>query len=216
MSKKKLHMYEIVCIALLLCAFSIIAWKVRAGGVTTFDAYVKGMVTGLQTESSLTFFRYVTKIGSGSGITIVLAVSLFCFWKKRYYIAMVIYPLSILSTHLINKGIKEIVKRDRPTINEALDALGYSFPSGHAMLSIVTYGFLAYIIAANVKSTGAKYFVMIVASVLIVLIGLSRIILSVHYPTDVLAGYCMSGVILIIAIYLHRLFSERFQTNQER
>lgn len=198
-------MYEMVCTVLLLCAFSIIAWRVHSGGVTTMDEYVKGMVTGLQTESSLTFFRYVTKLGSGSGIVIVLAVSLFLFWKKRYYVAMVIYPLAILSTHLINKGIKGIVKRDRPTINEALDALGYSFPSGHAMLSIVTYGFLAYIIAANVKSAAVKYFVMITAIVLIVLIGLSRIILSVHYPTDVLAGYCMSGVLLVIFIYLHRL-----------
>lgn len=216
MLKKKLHMYEIVCTVLLLCAFSIIAWRVHFGGVTTIDEYVKGMVAGLQTESSLTFFRYVTKLGSGSGIVIVLVVSLCLFWKKRYYVAMVIYPLSILSTHLINKGIKAIVKRDRPTINEALDALGYSFPSGHAMLSIVTYGFLVYIIAANVKSVAVKCFVTILAIVFIVLIGLSRIILSVHYPTDILAGYCMSGVILIIAIYLHRLFSERFQTNQER
>ncbi|WP_020061788.1 phosphatase PAP2 family protein [Bacillus sp. 123MFChir2] len=207
--KKKLHLYEIVCIALLLCAFSLIAWRVHSGGVTAVDEYVKGMVTGLQTESSLTFFRYVTKLGSGSGMAIVLAISLFCLWKKRYYVAMVIYPLSILSTHLINKGIKAIVKRDRPTLNEALDALGYSFPSGHAMLSIVTYGFLAYIIAANVKSVAAKYFVTIAAIVLIVLIGLSRIILSVHYPTDVLAGYCMSGVLLIIAIYLHRFYSAR-------
>ena len=216
MLKKKLHIYEIVCTVLLLCAFSIIAWRVHSGGVTTIDEYVKGMVTGLQTESSLTFFRYVTKLGSGSGIVIGLAVSLFLFWKKRYYVAMIIYPLSILSTHLINKGIKAIVKRDRPTINEALDALGYSFPSGHAMLSIVTYGFLAYIIAVNVKSVTVKCFVTVLAIVFIVLIGLSRIILSVHYPTDILAGYCMSGVILIIAIYLHRLFSERFQTNQER
>lgn len=209
-------MYEIVCTVLLLCAFSIIAWKVRSGGVTIVDEYVKGRVTGLQTESSLTFFRYVTKLGSGIGIVIVLAVSLFFFLKKRYYVAMVIYPLSILSTHLINKGIKSIVKRDRPTINEALEALGYSFPSGHAMLSIVTYGFLAYIIAANVKSVAVKCFVTIVAIVFIVLIGLSRIILSVHYPTDVLAGYCMSGILLIIAIYLHRFYSARFQANEER
>lgn len=216
MLKKKLHMYEIVCIVLLLCAFSLIVWRVYSGGVTRIDEYVKGMVTGLQTESSLTFFRYVTKLGSGSGIVSVLAVSLFLFWKKRYYVAMIIYPLAILSTHLINKGIKGIVKRDRPTINEALDALGYSFPSGHAMLSIVTYAFLAYIIAANVKSAAVKYIVTIVAIVLIFLIGLSRIILSVHYPTDVLAGYCMSGVLLIIAIYLHRFYSARFQANEER
>ncbi|CAG9614030.1 Phosphatidylglycerophosphatase B [Bacillus rhizoplanae] len=214
--KKKLHMYEMMCIILLLGLFSIIAWKVRSGGVTIVDEYVRTMVKGFQTEASLSFFRYFTKLGSAIGIVSVLVVSLFFFWKKRYYVAMVIYPLSIISTNLINKLIKSIVKRNRPNINEALDALGYSFPSGHAMLAIVTYGFLAYIIAANVKSAVAKCFVTILAIVVIVLIGLSRIILSVHYPTDVLAGYCIGGVLLIITIYLHRLFSARFQTNQER
>ena len=59
---------------------------------------------------------------------------------------MIVYPMGILITHLVNKGIKEIVKRERPSLNEALDALGYSFPSGHAMLSIMTFGFLTYII----------------------------------------------------------------------
>ena len=55
---------------------------------------------------------------------------------------MIVYPMGILITHLVNKGIKEIVKRERPSLNEALDALGYSFPSGHAMLSIMTFDFL--------------------------------------------------------------------------
>lgn len=214
--KKKLHQYEVICVILLLTVFSIIAWRVHAGGVTVMDTYVRGLVKGLQTESSLTFFSYFTKLGSAIGIVTILIISLLVFWQKRYYAAMIVYPMGILITHLVNKGIKEIVKRERPSLNEALDALGYSFPSGHAMLSIMTFGFLTYIIAANLKRVTGKYVITILMGILIVSIGLSRVILNVHYPTDILAGYCVGGILLIIAIYYHRLLTKRLQLNKER
>lgn len=214
--KKKLHQYEVICIGLLFAVFSIVAWRVHAGGVTVMDTYVRGLVKGLQTESSLTFFSYFTKLGSGIGIAATLVISLLVFWKKRYYAAMIVYPMGILITHLVNKGIKEIVKRERPSLNEALDALGYSFPSGHAMLSIMTFGFLAYIIAANLKSIAGKCVITILMGIVILSIGLSRVILNVHYPTDILAGYCVGGILLVIAIYYHRLLTERWGLNKER
>ncbi|MED0873553.1 phosphatase PAP2 family protein [Bacillus mobilis] len=213
---KKLHQYEVVCIVLLLAVFGIVAWRVHVGGVTVMDTYVRGLVKGLQTEDSLTFFSYYTKVGSAIGIVTTLVISLLVFWRKRYYAAVIVYPVGILITHLVNKGIKEIVKRERPSLNEALDALGYSFPSGHAMLSIMTFGFLAYIIAANLKSVTGKYVITILMGIVIVSIGLSRVILNVHYPTDILAGYCVGGILLIIAIYCHRLLTERLGLNKER
>ncbi|MCU5094606.1 MULTISPECIES: phosphatase PAP2 family protein [Bacillus] len=214
--KKKLHQYEVVCIVLLLAVFGIVAWRVHAGGVTVMDTYVRVLVKGLQTEGSLTFFSHYTKLGSAIGIVTTLAISLLVFWRKRYYAAMIVYPMGILITHLVNKGIKEIVKRERPSLNETLDALGYSFPSGHAMLSIMTFGFLTYIIAANLKSVTGKYVITILMGIVIVSIGLSRVILNVHYPTDILAGYCVGGILLIMAIYCHRLLTKRLGLNKER
>ncbi|PES66417.1 phosphoesterase [Bacillus cereus] len=205
-----------MCMILLLALFGIIAWRVQASGVTAVDTYVREMVKGLQTEISITFFTYFTKLGSAIGVITTLIISLLVFWKKRYYAAMIVYPMAILTTHLVNKGIKEIAKRDRPSLNEALDALGYSFPSGHAMLSIMTFGFLTYIIAANLKSITGKYVITILMGILILSIGLSRVILNVHYPTDILAGYCAGGILLIIAIYCHRLLTERLGLNNER
>ncbi|WP_142321117.1 phosphatase PAP2 family protein [Bacillus cereus] len=213
---KKLHQYEVMCIGLLFAVFGIVAWRVHAGGVTVMDTYVRGLVRGLQTESSLIFFSYFTKLGSAIGIVATLVISLLVFWKKRYYAAMIVYPMGILITHLVNKGIKEIVKRERPSLNEALDALGYSFPSGHAMLSIMTFGFLTYIIAANLKSVAGKCVTTILMGIVMLSIGLSRVILNVHYPTDILAGYCVGGILLIIAIYYHRLLTERLGLNKER
>ncbi len=106
---KKLHQYEVMCIGLLFAVFGIVAWRVHAGGVTVMDTYVRGVVKGLQTESSM-YFLHDTKLGSAIGIVTVLIISLLVFWRKRYYAAMIVYPMGILTTHLVNKGIKEIMK----------------------------------------------------------------------------------------------------------
>ena len=83
------------------------------------------------------------------------------------------------------------------------------------MLSIMTFGFLTYIIAANLKSVAGKCATTILMGIVIVSIGLSRVILNVHYPTDILAGYCVGGILLIMAIYYHRLLTERLGLNKE-
>ncbi|WP_249652608.1 phosphatase PAP2 family protein, partial [Lysinibacillus sp. D4A1_S13] len=68
---------------------------------------------------------------------------------------------------------------------------------------IMTFGDIAYIIAANLQSVTGKYVITLFMGIVIVSIGLSRVILNVAYPTDILAGYCVGGILLIIAIYCH-------------
>ena len=79
----------------------------------------------------------------------------------------------------------------------------------------MTFGFLTYIIVANLKSVTGKYVITLFMGIVIVSIGLSRVILNVHYPTDILAGYCVGGILLIMAIYCHRLLTERLGLNKE-
>lgn len=67
---------------LLLALFGIIAWRVQASGVTAVDTYVREMVKGLQTESSITFFTYFTKLGSAIGVITTLIISLLVFGKN--------------------------------------------------------------------------------------------------------------------------------------
>lgn len=203
--KRKLHVYEMISMGVLALLFCIIAWRVSAGGVIETDEYVKGMVRGLQTEEALSFFFYFTKVGSGVGITSTVIISMIVFWKKRYFTAFIIYPIAVISTHFINQLLKAIIKRERPSLNDAVDAVGYSFPSGHAMLAVVTYGFVAYMAVTHIKSKAGKFVITTAAAVWITLIGLSRVVLNVHYPTDVIAGFCAGGMILIAVIYFNRL-----------
>lgn len=94
--------------------------------------------------------------------------------------------------------LKHIVQRPRPTEFRIIDETGYSFPSGHSMVSAAFYGFLIYLIYKNVKNKYLKWGIIILLSIIVITIGISRIYLGVHYTSDVLAGYLISISYLII------------------
>lgn len=79
--KKKLHQYEIMCIALLFAVFGIVAWRVHAGGVTVMDTYVRGLVKGYKRRFPY-IFSYFTKLGSAIGIVATLVISLLVFGRS--------------------------------------------------------------------------------------------------------------------------------------
>ena len=90
----------------------------------------------------------------------------------------------------------------RPTENRIINENGYSFPSGHSMISMAFYGFLIYLIYKYVKNKKLKYISITLISILIIFIGISRIYLGVHYTSDVLAGFLFSISYLIIYVLI--------------
>lgn len=94
--------------------------------------------------------------------------------------------------------LKNTLKRPRPIDYRLIEETGYSFPSGHSMASMAFYGLLIYLIYRNVKNKYLKWTLICLLSVLIILIGISRIYLGVHYTSDVLAGFLVSLSYLII------------------
>ncbi|WP_342046712.1 phosphatase PAP2 family protein [Bacillus sp. OTU530] len=205
------HTYAVVFTALLLIFFSIIVHRIQGGGTLFVDEFMKGRLQALQTKGSLAFFTVMTELGSEIGIISTLIVSLLVLWRKKQYAAMIIFPLAIIVTDFVNKWVKGVIARERPLLNEAIDAIGYSFPSGHAMLSIVTYGFVAFLIVNGTFGKATRILAIAVAAVLIFTIGLSRIVLSVHYPSDVLGGYCLGGMLLVVFLYAHHFLKIRMK-----
>lgn len=98
--------------------------------------------------------------------------------------------------------MKNIVARPRPEGFRLVEESGYSFPSGHSMVSMAFYGFFVYLIFKKVKNPYLKWSSMIVISFIITAIGLSRIYLGVHYASDVIAGFCISISYLILFMNL--------------
>ena len=111
---------------------------------------------------------------------------------------------NIAVTSLTNIVLKNIIKRPRPDVVALITETGYSFPSGHSMIAIAMFGFLAYIIYRYMKNKYLKFFLASFSCVVGVLIALSRVYLGVHYFTDIVCGMVMGLATLVISIMGHK------------
>lgn len=151
--------------------------------------------------------KFITNFG-GAIILIGLAFMLFIFIKNKKIGVSIISNLAIIT--VLNQLLKIIVQRPRPTEFRIVEESGYSFPSGHSMVSMAFYGYLIYLIYKYVKNKYLKWISIILLSILICSIGISRIYLGVHYTSDVLGGFFISISYLIIYISaVNKFFIER-------
>ncbi len=141
--------------------------------------------------------KFITNLG-GAIILITLTISLFILIKNRK-VGISIFSNLVIVTAL-NQLLKNILQRPRPTEYRIIEETGYSFPSGHSMVSMAFYGYLIYLIYKYVKNKYIKWISIVLFSILICSIGVSRIYLGVHYTSDVLGGFCISISYLVIYI----------------
>jgi len=144
------------------------------------------------------YVKVITELG-GVGFTVLLTLLIIIFSKKyRWFIAG-----NVVVTTLVNQIVKHIVRRPRPSVLRLVDESGYSFPSGHSMVSVALYGIIVYTIYKNVKNKYVKWISIVLLSLLVLLIGFSRIYVGVHYFTDVVGGFTLGLVVLIIYIDIY-------------
>ena len=103
---------------------------------------------------------------------------------------------------VFNQLFKFILQRPRPSNYNIITEKGYSFPSGHSMVSMAFYGYIIYLVYKYIKNKYLKWIIISILSLLIISIGISRIYLGVHYTSDVLAGFLISISYLVIYINL--------------
>lgn len=141
--------------------------------------------------------KFITNFG-GAIFLIVLTITLILLIKNKK-IGFSIF-LNLASVTILNQLLKRILQRPRPTEFRIVEESGYSFPSGHSMVSMAFYGYLIYFIYKYVENKYIKWISIIMLSILICSIGVSRIYLGVHYTSDVLGGFLISISYLIIYI----------------
>ena len=110
------------------------------------------------------------------------------------------FLLNLICVFILNYLLKIIFSRERPIDINLITESGFSFPSGHAMISLGIYGFLIYLLLLSDKNKISKIIGAISLVLLIFLIGISRIYLGVHYATDVIAGFVISCSYLLLFI----------------
>ena len=168
------------------------------------EEIMNGDIIGYNLVSSLLISDFMTPIAKlitnfgGAIFLIGLTVILF-FAIKNKKIGLSIFSNLVIVT-VLNQLLKYILQRPRPTEYRIINESGYSFPSGYSMVSMAFYGYLIYLIYKYAKNKYVKWTSIILLSILIGLIGLSRIYLGVHYTSDVLAGFLISISYLITYI----------------
>ncbi len=152
----------------------------------------------------------VTAMGSGMNLSLITAVVIGFLGLNRRFRAAGFLVLSLSSGMILSRLLKDLFVRPRPTVVPKLTHYDPgSFPSGHSMLSALVYLTLGGILSRMAKAAAAKVYFMTVAIVLALLVGLSRMFLGVHYPSDVLAGWAAGSLWSSICSQLARVLQRQ-------
>lgn len=159
--------------------------------------------TYLMSEPMTHVAKVVTNFG-GEYCLIGLSILLLIVIKnKKIGISI---PLNLGLSALLNITLKQILQRPRPIEYRVIDESGYSLPSGHSMVSMAFYGYLIYFIYKHIENKYIKWSLIILLSILIMSIGISRIYLEVHYTSDIIAGFLIALSYLIIYINVAKTY----------
>ena len=185
-------------IIILSCIFIIWTILVITNSLTLFDDKIYQFIISFQNDTLTNIMKVITSFANPLTIvSLCLASLLSLIWKYKASIYLII--VTIIST-VFNFLTKNIVLRNRPDHLRLIEETGYSFPSGHAMGSIAFYGFIIFLLSKSKINKNLKIFLSVNIGLTIFLIGISRIYVGVHYPSDIIGGFLLGYIILISSI----------------
>lgn len=189
-----------ICIVgFLLLAEDVFHKEIMNGDILGYEFISTYLISDFVTPIA----KFITNFG-GAIYLIGITTILFIVIKNKKIGIAIISNLGIVT--ILNQLLKRILQRPRPEEFRIINESGYSFPSGHSMISMAFYGFLIYLIYKNVKNKYLKWSLITVLGTLIISIGVSRVYLGVHYTSDVVAGFLIAISYLIIYISMINKF----------
>ena len=183
-----------------LAVVAVLALLVVTDLTDPVDAAILTAVRSPDAAPILSPLRQITELGSTAAVIVVATMTLALAVAIGPWLHGVAGALTIALAALLNATAKVVIARERPELLEPLvDERGFSFPSGHAALGMVAYGILAVVVGRSRLPRPLRVGLIAALLVLVGLIGLSRVWLGVHYPSDVLAGWIVGAS--IVALY---------------
>lgn len=166
--------------------------------LATYDTAITDYVISYRSPSLTNYFKFMTNVGDAYGYLIVLGIflllSLLVFKRWKYVVqATLVLALATVS----NMILKRFIDRARPGIEHLVSVETLSYPSGHAMSAMAFYGFLIFLVTKFNIQKAIKYALITILILLILSIGISRIYLGVHYPSDIAGGF-IAGFIWVV------------------
>ena len=164
------------------------------GWTEGFDTFVYESIISLRCDFLDNFFKFITDFGDTLFIVgLVVGVVLVTRNNVGY-----LYATLAVDTVITNFILKRLIRRDRPDVLKLIKQGGFSFPSGHSMISMSMYGMLIYLCYKKIKNKYIKWIICSLLGILILSIGLSRVYLGVHYISDVLGGFILSFIMVVL------------------
>jgi undecaprenyl-diphosphatase len=208
---------EFLFVLLLLLALVIFIYEIRMVFIresSDFDDRVFASIRPYINDGLTNFMLFITFLGKHDLlIPLNFVLIAFFIYRKERWFATRIAALS-LSSLLLMFMLKFFFQRNRPQQQLIDDVSGYSFPSGHALMSIVFYGLFIHMIWHEVKNKSLRIVLITVLGILIVLIAFSRIYLRVHYASDVIAGIAVGFIWLVLSLRIIHRVEKRFVTRR--
>jgi undecaprenyl-diphosphatase len=193
-----------------LIAFIYLARRVFVLQNNAFDQKVFDYLSQYVTPTNNKIMLFVTHFGSHKVLipAFLSLIAYFLFIKKHKWYSIKV-PAIGLSSLALMFILKHLFGRERPLIPLLEQVGGLSFPSGHALMSMTFYGLLIYITWHSIKNNSLKWLIIFFLLLFILLIGFSRIYLKVHYPSDVMAGFAMGWLWIVICLKVIRQLEKK-------
>ena len=198
-------------VALVLCVLLINLFveftaSLRTGMLSEYDQMITDFVISYRSPMLTNYFRFMTEVGDVNGYLVILVLTVLLTWvilKKWKYVLQITVVLFLAT--FSNMILKRVFDRARPSIEHLVSVKTLSYPSGHAMSAMAFYGFLIYIIYILKMNIILKITLILLLTTLILSIGVSRIYLGVHFPTDVFGGFVAGLIWVFFCIIIFNL-----------
>lgn len=195
--RKKVLNKKLLFAAISFILFIILTILVLTKVTNNLDSSVESYIISIRSNSITNFMTIITNIGSSYAlISLTILVILIAIIKQKKLPLNTM--INLISVFIISQIFKFIIHRPRPTGIFLTHASGYSYPSGHTMVSFAFFAFIACSLSEKIKNKALKLLINILTIITIILIGFSRIYLGVHYLTDVIAAYLLGFSYLMI------------------
>ena len=192
-------------ILLLPFIFIVLSGSVSEAIIRFIDLSIGQPIVSLRNSSLTSFFIFLTDLGGTIflGILVLLTAVLYAWKYKDRKTALWLIVQSILGAGVLNQLLKVVFQRARPVLEHLVEQGGYSFPSGHSMGSMICYGGILFLLSKVIHEKTLRLGLIFLGAVLILLIGISRIYLGVHFATDIIGGFSAGAAWLsfVIGIY---------------
>lgn len=187
-------------ILLPIILFIIISVLVSTGKTAELDTLVYENLVKHMTQVLTDIMKFFTNAGGWISVACICILLVIIPYSRKIF-GIPVFNAVIISTTL-NNILKSIFLRERPDILQLVTEESYSFPSGHAMTNMALYAIIILLTMKRVKNKAIRNIIIILSVILILLIGISRVYLGVHYITDVFAGWCLGFLIAIIVYWV--------------